>query len=65
MKRIITIIAGAMMLLPTIASAQGDWAGVGRYADDNKKNANKNAYSNILLAGSKRNQLLMYEMHLL
>lgn len=37
MKRIITIIAGAMMLLPTIASAQGDWAGVGRYADDNKK----------------------------
>ena len=37
MKRVIFLIAGAMMLLPTIASAQGDWAGVGRYADDNKK----------------------------
>lgn len=36
MKRIITIIATAV-LLPLIASAQGDWAGVGRYAEDNAK----------------------------
>ena len=36
MKRIITIIATAV-LLPLLASAQGDWAGVGRYAEDNAK----------------------------
>lgn len=36
MKRIIILIAGAI-LLPFIASAQGDWAGVGRYAEDNAK----------------------------
>ena len=37
MKRIITLIAGAMLLLPAIASAQDDWAQFKRYAEDNSK----------------------------
>jgi lysophospholipase L1-like esterase len=37
MKRIITLIAGAMLLLPAIASAQDDWAQFKRYAEDNAK----------------------------
>ena len=37
MKKIITLIAGAMLLLPTLASAQDDWAQFKRYAADNEK----------------------------
>ena len=36
MKRIITLIAGALLLLPTIASAQDDWAQFKRYAAANE-----------------------------
>ena len=36
MKRIITLIAGAMLLLPVFASAQDDWAQFKRYADANE-----------------------------
>ena len=37
MKKIITLIAGAMLLLPSFASAQDDWAQFKRYAADNEK----------------------------
>lgn len=37
MKKIFILIAGAIMLLPVSAAAQGDWAGVCRYAEANKQ----------------------------
>ena len=37
MKKIITLVAGAMLLLPALASAQDDWAQFKRYAADNEK----------------------------
>ena len=37
MKKIITLIVGAMLLLPSFASAQDDWAQFKRYAADNEK----------------------------
>jgi hypothetical protein len=36
MKRIITLITGALLLLPTFASAQDDWAQFKRYAAANE-----------------------------
>ena len=36
MKRIITLITGALLLLPTFASAQDDWAQFKRYATANE-----------------------------
>ena len=37
MKKIITLVAGAMLLLPALASAQDDWAQFRRYAADNER----------------------------
>ena len=35
MKKITSLVAGALLLLPTLASAQDDWAQFKRYAADN------------------------------
>lgn len=37
MKKIFILIAGAMMMFSFTANAQGDWAGISRYAEANKQ----------------------------